>query len=376
MTCAKENPDAGRYRKDTPVPVMTSFDRYRLTPENRLALLMHDSLTRSMGKMGLGLLRYSESQIAAIIDRAHVGEDVQALTGIPRPAPIVASAEEAARLHADTLLIGVAPLGGALPEEFWAEILSGLRCGMSLVNGLHTPLAHHPELVPLLQPGRFIWDVRREPDNLHNGTGAAANLPARRILTVGTDMAVGKMTASLELDRAAKGRGLRSKFLASGQIGICIAGEGVALDAVRVDFASGAIESLVMRYGQDHDLLWVEGQGSVLHPASTAWLPLVRGSVPTHLVLVHRAGQQTLAHIPTVRIPPLREVIALYEAVCAAAGALPAAKVAGIALNCAHLNGEETAHAVAETAAETGLPVCDVVRSGAEPLLEAVLQGN
>src|SRR6185437_8157258 len=130
-----------------------------------------------------------------------------------------------------------------------------------------------------------------------------------------TDMGIGKMTASIEMDRAARKRGLRSKFLASGQIGICIAGEGVALDAVRVDFASGAIEQLVMRTGEGHDILWVEGQGSILHPASTAWLPLMRGSVPTHMILCHRAGHEGIARQPWVKFPPLREIAALYEAV-------------------------------------------------------------
>jgi uncharacterized NAD-dependent epimerase/dehydratase family protein len=189
-------------------------------------------------------------------------------------------------------------------------------------------------------------------------------------------MAVGKMTASLEMDRAARRRGLRSKFLASGQIGICIAGDGVALDAVRVDFASGAVESLVMRYGADHDILHIEGQGSLLHPASTAWLPLIRGACPTHLVLTHRAHQETVWREKWVKIPPLREVIAAYQSVCAAGGALPPAKVAGIALNCGALNAEEARKAIAQTAEETGIPVTDVVRFGGDTLLDAVLESG
>ena len=243
---------------------------------------------------------------------------------------------------------------------------------MSLVNGLHAPLAGDPRLCAALGPGRFIWDVRKEPEGLKNGTGAARSLTAKRVLTVGTDMAIGKMTASIELDRAARLRGLRSKFLASGQIGICIAGDGVALDAVRVDFASGAVEQLVMRYGEEHDVLWVEGQGSALHPASTAWLPLIRGSVPTHLILCHRAGQESIAREPWVKIPPLREVAALYEAVAAANGALPSARVVGIALITAHLDDATARKAVEQTRVETGLPVTDVVRYGAEPLLDAI----
>jgi uncharacterized NAD-dependent epimerase/dehydratase family protein len=324
--------------------------------------------------MGLGLLRYSEAQIVAVIDRERAGQDLPAITGIPRAAPIVATVEEAAQLGADMLVIGVAPAGGVLPPEWSVELQEALRAGMSLVNGLHAPLATDPQFAPLLHPGRFIWDVRREPEGLQNGMGRAAQLSCRRVLTVGTDMAIGKMTATIEMERAARARGLRARFLASGQIGICIAGEGVALDAVRVDFASGAVEALTLRHGADHDMLLIEGQGSILHPASTAWLPLIRGSCPTHLILTHRAGQESIARAPELKIPPLREVAALYEAVCAAGGIFSPARVAGIALNTQHLNEAEAREAVARTADETGLPTTDVVRYGADALVDAVLK--
>jgi uncharacterized NAD-dependent epimerase/dehydratase family protein len=187
-------------------------------------------------------------------------------------------------------------------------------------------------------------------------------------------MANGKMTAALEMDRAARRRGIRSRFLATGQIGIVIAGEGVPLDAVRVDFAAGAIEQMVLRHGDDHDILFVEGQGSLLHPASTATLPLLRGTMPTHLVLVHRAGQRHIARVPWVSIPPLPEVIRLYEQVAAASREFTRRRVAGIALNTAYLGGDAEARAAVDAvAAETGgLPVTDVVRFGADALLDAL----
>jgi uncharacterized NAD-dependent epimerase/dehydratase family protein len=345
----------------------------KITSSSRLALLMHDYLTSGYGKMGHGLLRYSDAEIVAVVDRSTAGGNVAALTGIPRESPIVTSVIEAAALGADTLVLGVATAGGILPPDWWDEIEIGLQHGMSLVNGLHSPLADHPRLRAALRPDRFIWDVRREPEGLENGTGAARNLAAARVLTVGTDMSIGKMTASIELDRAARRRGLRSRFLASGQIGICIAGDGVALDAVRVDFASGAVEQLVMPHGDDHDILWVEGQGSILHPASTAWLPLMRGSCPTHMILCHRADHEGIARQPWVRIPPLREVAALYEAVAAGAGALPSARVVGISLITAHLGNDDARRAIDAAHADSGLPVADVVRFGPDPLLDAVL---
>ena len=175
-------------------------------------------------------------------------------------------------LFRSVLVVAVATTGGVLPDDFRAELADGLRAGINVVYPLHGRLSADPELAPLVQSGRWIWDIRIEPEGLMPGTGLAAALACRRVLTVGTDMAIGKMTASLECDLAARSRGLRSRFLASGQIGIALDadGDGVPLDAVRIDFASGSIEQLVLRHAPDHDVLWIEGQGSLLHPSSTA----------------------------------------------------------------------------------------------------------
>jgi uncharacterized NAD-dependent epimerase/dehydratase family protein len=187
-------------------------------------------------------------------------------------------------------------------------------------------------------------------------------------------MGVGKMSTSLELNKAAQKRGLRSKFLATGQAGLMIAGDGVPLDAVRVDFAAGAVEQLVMRYGSDRDILHIEGQGSLLHPGSTATLPLIRGSQATDLILVHRAGQTHIRNHPQVEIPPLPEVIQLYETVARAGGAFAPVKVAAIALNTFHLNVSEAQQAIEQVQAETKLPCTDVVRFGADVILDTLMQ--
>jgi uncharacterized NAD-dependent epimerase/dehydratase family protein len=361
----------------------------KLTADRKLALLMHEAVVGSGGKMGFGLLRYSDAQITCVIDRQTAGQDLAALTGIARSVPIVARIAEARALGADTLVPAIAPAGGILPAEWREEVIAGLRGGMSLVNGLHERMADAPEFRAALTPNAWIWDVRQEPAGLENGLGRAWEVNAKRILTVGTDMAIGKMTASLELHQAAQRQNLTSAFVATGQIGICISGAGIALDAVRVDFASGGVEWAVLeaaktlpssRYRHpegtrgpgEEGLIWVEGQGSALHPASTAWLPLIRGSVPTHLILCHRAGQESIARAPWVTFPPLKEVAALYEAVCAPI--LPA-RVVGIALNCGHLTDDEARVACEQTEAETGLPTTDVVRFGGEKLLRAVLTG-
>ena len=344
----------------------------QLGVNKRLAILLHEGVRGTHGKTGLALLRYSKAQIVAAIDRQCVGESLPLLTGISRDVPIVATVAEALAYTPDVLAIGIAPSGGVLPDEWWQEVKQAVAGGLSIVNGLHTPMATVPELQALMKEGQWIWDVRREPSNLPIASAQARSLSCRRVLTVGTDMGVGKMSTSLELNWAAQRRGLRSKFLGTGQAGIMLAGDGVPLDAVRVDFAAGAVEQMVMR-SNNYDILHIEGQGSLLHPASTATLPLLRGSQPTQLILVHRAGQTHIRNHPDVPIPPLPKVIRLYEAVAVAAGAFAPVSVVAIALNTAHLDAPAAQLAVAQTQAETGLPCTDPVRFGAEVLLNAVM---
>jgi uncharacterized NAD-dependent epimerase/dehydratase family protein len=344
-----------------------------LTADHRIAILLHEGLTHSRGKTGLSLLRYSEIPIVAVIDYECAGKSLLEVTGISRQVPIVKSVAEAMTYQPTVLAIGLAPSGGALPDAWWQEVKQGVAAGLSVVNGLHTPMASDPELKSLVRSDQWIWDVRREPDGLTVGSGKARSLSCLRVLTVGTDMSVGKMSTSLELNRATQERGLRSRFLATGQTGLMLGHDGVALDAVRIDFASGAVEQIVMRHGADYDVLYVEGQGSLMNPASTATLPLLRGSQPTHLVLVHRAGQETIHNFPDFSIPSLTKVIQVYETVAAAGGTFSPAKVVAIALNTFHLTATAAQQAIEQAQVETGLPCTDVIRCGADSLLDAIL---
>lgn len=344
-----------------------------LKSNHRVAILLHEGVRGVQGKTGLTLLRYSEASIVTVIDQQSAGESLLKLTGIDRNVPIVASVEDALLYNPDVLAIGIAPSGGILPDIWFQEIKQAVASGLSVVNGLHTRLANYPEIQGLLKPGQWIWDVRQEPAGLGVASAKARSLSCRRVLAVGTDMAVGKMSTCLELHRASLQRGLRSKFLATGQAGIMISGDGIPLDAVRVDFAAGAVEQLVMRFGEDDDILYIEGQGSLLHPGSTATLPLLRGSQPTHLILVHRAGQTHIRNLPHVVIPPLSEVIKLYEMVGSAGGAFGKVKVIAIALNTGHLDEEAALDAIEQVKMETGLPCTDVVRFGGDLLVDAVI---
>lgn len=336
---------------------------------DRVAVLLHEGIQGTQGKTGLAFTRARPDSVVAIIDHQCAEQSYQGLTKIVCQAPIVGSVTEALKHQPTVLLIGIAPSGGVLPDSWFAEVRQAVEAGLSIVNGLHTPLLSKFQN---LQPNQWIWDIRQEPLGLQVGTGAARSLTCRRVLTVGTDMSIGKMSTSLEMHKIAEQRGLRSQFLGTGQAGIMIAGDGIPLDAVRVDFASGAVEQLVMRYA-DQDILHVEGQGSIFNPASTATLPLIRGSQPTHLVLVHRAGQMSIRNFPQVPIPPLKDVVQVYESLASAGGAFAAVKVAAIALNTAHLETDAAWRAIALIQEETQLPCTDPIRFGADLLLDAVL---
>ena len=348
-----------------------------------VVLLQHGGLDNLSGKTGLAMLRYRRGPIVAVIDPGHAGVSLEALTGIPRSVPVVADMAAALAHGPAAMVVGLAPSGGRLPPEMRADVLLGLEAGLNLASGLHSRLGAEPAFAAACRaPGQWIWDLRVEPEGLEVATGRSASLPCRRLLAVGSDMAVGKMSACLELVAAAASRGLDARFVGTGQAGILISGRGVALDAVRVDYAAGAVEAAVLEAadGAGSDgLLLVEGQGSLCHPGSTATLPLIRGTQPTALLLVHRAGQthvRTRPGAPAVAIPPLAEVIGALEAVAAQGrpdGRRP--RVAAVALNTALLSAAEAAQAISAVTECTGLPCADPVRQGGEALLPAFLDG-
>ena len=346
-----------------------------------LVILQHGGLQSLLGKTGLAMLRYRRGPIVAVVDPDNAGGQLVEITGIPRPVPVVATLEEALPMGPTVAAIGLAPSGGRIPEVMRRDVEAALEAGLSLANGLHTPMADDPTLRALLRPNSWIWDLRCEPDTLRVAAARAASSSARRVLFVGTDMAVGKMSAALELHRAGADQGLAMNFVATGQAGILISGGGIALDAVRVDYAAGAVEAAVLEAGAGADWVLVEGQGSLLHPGSTATLPLLRGSQPTDLVLVHRAGQQHLLSMapdgPPIPIPPLPQVVKLYETVAAVAcpALSPHCRLRAVALNTAHLQPEAARAAIAATRQETGLFCDDPVRFGGADLL-AQLQAD
>ncbi|MCA9603747.1 MAG: DUF1611 domain-containing protein, partial [Myxococcales bacterium] len=325
------------------------------------------------GKMGYGVLRYSPNTVVAAVDSQKAGSDMTREVGIPGGCPVVASVEDAHALGADVLVLGVANSGGFIPADWYAHLDRAVALGMSVVNGLHDKLG--PRYAGKTREGQWVWDVREEPKGLAIGTGAARKLPNKRVLFVGTDMAIGKMTAALEMWKATEARGRRAEFVATGQTGITIRGRGVPLDAIRVDYATAAIERAVLE-AKDAEYVFVEGQGALGHPGSTSTLPLMRGSCPTHLVLCHRAGQTAIRNLPDVPIPEFQAYVALYRDVAACAGVFPHPVFLGGCLNTAHIADEaEAREAVRAFAVALGAPATDPVRFGVAPLVDALLEG-
>lgn len=334
-----------------------------------LAIYMEGALNVDYGKMGFGILRYSPNPVACVIDSQFAGRDQQEITRIPRSCPVVATVEEAIALGAEALVLGIAPPGGLIPEAWNPAIQQAIDGGLSIVNGLHDLLSPR---FPNLKPGQWIWDVRVEPSGLGVNEGRARLLPNKRVLMIGTSMAVGKMTAGLELYRAAKERGVKTEFVATGQIGITIMGSGVPLDAVRVDYAAGSIEREVLR-AADAELIIVEGQGALIHPGSTATLPLLRGSMPTHLILCHLAGMEILNRVSWVKVPPLRDYVKLYEDLAEACGTFPRPKTVGVCVNTFGLDEDQAKAEITIIENETGWHVTDPVRFGVQTLLDNLL---
>ena len=349
-----------------------------LRAEHRVVLLQHGGLDNLTGKTGLAMLRHRQGPIVAVVDPAHAGGDLTRVTGIERDVPVVGGIREALDFRPEVAVIGLAPSGGQLPDAMRADALQALRSGLNLASGLHTRLGEDPAFREACRPDRWIWDLRCEPPGLQVGQARAADLPCQRLLAIGTDMAVGKMSACLELLAAARRRRLDCRFVGTGQAGILIAGAGVALDAVRVDYAAGAVEAAVLEAAASctaDGLVLVEGQGSLCHPGSTATLPLLRGSQATDLLLVHRAGQHGIQRLPRIALPPLKDLVACSEAL--ANLARPAAtstpvQVRAVALNTAQLSPEEARRAIEQVEDDLNLPCTDPIRRSGDKLLQAI----
>lgn len=322
-------------------------------------------------KTAHGVIKYGTDEIAAVIDPDHRGKTVgDVLPHLGSVAPFVADVD-AGLAHAPTaLLIGVAPQGGALPLAWRAQILRAIEAKLEIVSGLHDILADDPEFSAAAHRHNVrMWDVRVAPP-VALFSGAAYDVKPPILLTVGSDCAVGKMTVSLEIARAARERGDRAAFVPTGQTGIMIAGWGISIDRVICDFAPGATEALVLQAARENpDVIVVEGQGGINHPAyAPVTLALLYGAAPDALLLVVDPTRTTIGDFSTPRLN-YPDLIAAYESLCAL---VKPAFVAGIALNTRALSAAQARAEIERARAATGLPVDDVIRNGPNTLYDAI----
>jgi uncharacterized NAD-dependent epimerase/dehydratase family protein len=317
-------------------------------------------------KTARGVIRYRLDDVVAMLDSKRAGESEDSV-------PIVGTVDEALAFGPNTALVGVVTQGGRFPGD-WQELLkSCVSHGLDLENGLHVRLRDIPGLTELAaEHGAELRDLREPPADLSTATGENLEVDATIVLTVGSDCAIGKMTATCELDLESRRRGLKSVFVPTGQTGVAIAGWGISVDAVVSDFLAGAAERLVVEGGKRGDLLWVEGQGAILHPIySGVTVGLMHGSAPHLYVLCHEVGRTVVEGDPTESpIPSLSELVDLHERMSLT---LRPAKVAAVALNTSTVSVDKAREAIAAAEEETGLPADDPVRFGAERLLDAVL---
>jgi uncharacterized NAD-dependent epimerase/dehydratase family protein len=340
----------------------------------RFLIIADGDFSPMTSKTANSVIRYHPERTVAVLDRQQAGQSVQDVLGFGGGIPIVASMREGLALKPTAVLIGIAPKGGQLPAEWRTWIGEAIDAGCDVWNGLHTFLADDPTLAAKAKAkGRTLHDLRRPPTDLPIASGLAKSVDPLVVLTVGTDCNVGKMTAQLQLTRKLNERGIRTRFVPTGQTGIMIEGWGIAVDAVVADFIAGAAEKITLEGSKDADVVLVEGQGSINHPGySGVTLGLLHGSCPDAMILCHQTSRQYIGdyrEAAWLRIPPLSEYVRLYEAI---GGAVHPTKVIGISLNTYDLSDVEARRACEQAEKETGLPSTDPVRFDSAPLVNAV----
>ena len=337
----------------------------------RLVVLAEGEFRPHAAKTALGVIRYGPDPVLAIIDSTRAGRNASDLLGPAFDVPVVATLEEVLGRQPTALLIGIAPTGGRLPPAWRSIILRAIHAGLDVLSGLHTFISDDPEFTSAAAlAGVELVDYRKPPERMETSLGRLHRPGSRVILTVGTDCAIGKMSVALELRRAALEAGLSTSFVATGQTGIMIEGWGVAIDRVVSDFVQGTCEWMSEEGESRGDWVFVEGQGSLDHPAySSVTLGLIHGFTPHAMVLVHKPGlaAHDFDHLPERSFPlhPLPELIRIHEEI---AGLVAPSRVTAMALNTSLLDEDAARREIERTAAETGLPCDDPFRFGGAAL--------
>lgn len=339
----------------------------------RIVHLVEGRCSPRFAKTTRGVLHYSPHESVGLIDSETVGRTAQEMMGAGGDIPVKATLREFldSDNRPDTLVIGITPVGGQLPDNMRAVVLEALREGLEVWSGLHQFLNDDDEMMSAAAiSGARIWDVRRPPRIMPVGGGLAANCKSYTCLTVGSDCAVGKMTASLEVQAEGNRRGQKHEFVATGQTGMMISGWGHPIDAIPGDFMAGCVEKDCLSVDGECDVIHVEGQGSLYHLGfSPVTLGLMHGCMPDGFILVHQPSRTHISNREHLPIPPLDQVAQFYVDVMARS---KPTRFLGVALNTWGMDEASALAAIKEVENLTGKPTTDAARFGAGVLLDAI----
>lgn len=342
-----------------------------MSETRRMVLLVDGYSDPQRAKTAHCILRYCPGEVVAVLDRSNAGKTSEAAYGVGGDSPVVDSLDRVT--GATSLVIGIAPPGGKIPNAWRPVVLEAIRRGLDVISGLHDFLRDDTEFAAAAEEhGVRLIDVRDNQER-EVATRAGIRPDCLRLHTVGNDCGVGKMLTAVELTRGLQRAGIDAKFAATGQTGILVEGDGCPVDRVICDFLNGAAENLI-RANQHHEVIVVEGQGSLFHPRySSVTLGLLHGVMPHGLILCYEAGRTHVSGMPDVPLPSLETFRRYYEET---AQIMHPCRALGVSINTRGLSDEEANAVCDEARRRLLLPACDVIRHGIEPLVEAVLQAR
>lgn len=345
---------------------MTTTEWTSLPAHSHIALLTDGFSNPFYAKTAMSLLKYRQGDVIAVIDSSEAGKTAEELFKMGGSVPVVANLD--AIPQCDSIYLGIATPGGKLPEPWRPLIRQAIQRGIDIVSGLHDFLIEDAEYVALSKiSGSQLVDVRR---NNYKKTAKCHSFRPEciRIHSVGNDCSIGKMVTTLEMQIELSKRGYSAKFIATGQTGIMITGDGAPIDCVVSDFVNGAVEEIVAK--QEHnDFVLIEGQGSIAHPAfSAVTAGLLHGGAPQGLIFCYEAGRTNVKGLKDIPIVPMEAQIAAVEAM---ANLRHPSRIIGISINTRNLTPDEADREIAHAERRFGLPACDVYRHGAAKLVDA-----
>ncbi len=336
---------------------------------NRKILLLTEGYSNPhQGKTARNLIYYSPQEVVAVFDRENTDKTSKELFGTG-DVKVVSSFEEVKT--ADTLVIGVATAGGKIPKSYRPIILEAISRGMNVITPTHEFLSDDPEIKTASVKNKVQLIDLRKNNEKEVAQRKGIREDCLRIQTVGNDCSLGKMIVSLEITNNLKKRKIDAKFVATGQTGILIEGDGIPIDAVVGDYINGAAEKLVLK-NQHHDIIMIEGQGSLFHPRySSVTLGLLHGSIPHGLIMCYEMGRKYVAGMEGIKLPSIEKAIEIYEQM---ASIMFPCKVIGIAINSRHFSKEEADKERERIKREFNLPACDVIRHGSDELADSIIE--